>query len=154
MQAAEPHRPEAGFTLLETIVALVILSAGLMAFYSFLVTMFQAADRLQAASIAYDRQANALELSQTINPMASPQGTFDAGTYHIAWTSERIRDERQSSRYRIGAGIFRVALYRMTFRFPDSRSVPPVEIAKLGYRRVGGAADRLKAQTQPPPPRN
>jgi general secretion pathway protein I len=131
----EPNRGEAGFTLLETIVALVVLAVGLMAFYSFLVTMFHGADRLQAASTAFDRHANALELAKFVNPMETPDGTLDLGTYRIRWTSQIINKVRQGSRYPVGSGLFKVALYHLTFNFPDDASITPIEIEKLGYIR-------------------
>lgn len=131
----ERNRADAGFTLLETIVALVILTAGLMGFYSFLVTMLNGANRLQAAAIAYDRQANALELAKTVNPMDAPDGTFDLGSYRIQWSSQLLKNVRQSSRYPTGAGVFKVALYLVTFRFPDDGGVEPIAVTKLGYHR-------------------
>jgi prepilin-type N-terminal cleavage/methylation domain-containing protein len=145
---AEHNRAQAGFTLLETIVALVILTAGLMGFYSFLVTMLNGANRLQGASIAYDRQANALELAKTLNPMDAPEGTFDLGSYRIQWSSQLLKNVRQSSRYPTGAGVFKVALYRVTFRFPDDDGISPLEVTKLGYHRDTVPFQNLRT---PPP---
>jgi prepilin-type N-terminal cleavage/methylation domain-containing protein len=130
------RRAAAGFTLIETIVALVILSTALIAFYSLLSTLLNSAGRLQAASIAYDRRLNALELATTLNPMLAPQGRFDLGLYRISWTSQLIDKVRRSSRYPAGQGVYEVALYRVTLAFPDEASVPPVTVTRLGYRRV------------------
>lgn len=147
---AEHNRGEAGFTLLETIVALVILTAGLMGFYSFLVTMLHGADRLQSASIAYDRHINALELAKTLNPMNAPEGTFNVGSYRIQWASQLIKNVRQSSRYPVGSGLFKVALYRMTFRFPDDDAIVPVDVTRLGFRRDNVPLDILKRPPSTP----
>ena len=127
----------AGFTLIETIVALVILSTTLIAFYSLVSTLLNSAVRLQAASIAYDRRFNALELATTLNPMLRPQGSFDLGLYRIDWTSQLIENVRQSSGYPSGAGTFQAGLYRVTLRFPDDAAIPPVVVTRLGYRRTG-----------------
>ncbi len=132
----DPRRPDAGFTLIETIVALVILSTALMTFYSFLSTSLNAAGRLEAAAIAYDRHVNALELAQTINPMETPSGTFDLGGYRIEWTSDQIGKARQSSLVPAGAGPFQVALYRVTFRCTGQPDIAPITITKLGYHRT------------------
>jgi prepilin-type N-terminal cleavage/methylation domain-containing protein len=126
----------AGFTLIETIVALVILSAALMAFYSLLSTLLNGAVRLEAGSLAYDRRTNALELATTLNPMLAPQGRFDLGTYRISWTSRLLDNIRQSSRYPSGRGIFWVGLYRVTLAFPDDPQIPPIEVTRVGYRRA------------------
>ena len=136
MQAHTEHdRSEAGFTLLETIVALVILTAGLMGFYGFLVTMLNGANRLQAASVEYDRQANALELAKTLNPMDAPEGSFELGSYRIQWSSQLLKSVHQSTRYPTGAGVFKVGLYLVTFSFPDDNGIASIAVTKLGYHR-------------------
>jgi general secretion pathway protein I len=134
MAADRMHGAE-GFTLIETIVALVILSTAVVVFYNFLSSQLNGAGRVEAAANAYDRRMNALELATAINPMAMPQGTFDLGTYRIAWTSQLLGDVHQSSRYPAGRGIFNIALYRMTFTFPGDANTAPIGVTRLGYRR-------------------
>lgn len=130
------RRPAAeGFTLVEAIVALVILSTAVVVFYNFLSTTLNSAGRVQAASIAYDHHVNALELATSLNPMDQPQGVLDLGTYHIEWTSRLIGDMRQSGVYPAGRGIFKVALYRLTFSFPDDGDTAPISVTRIGYRR-------------------
>ena len=124
-----------GFTLIETIVALVILSTAVIVFYNFLSGALNSAARVQAASIAYDRHVNALELATSLNPMDRPQGVLDLGTYHVQWTSQLIGNVRQSSRYPAGRGIFKVALYRVTLSFPDDTEIAPISVTRLGYHR-------------------
>jgi general secretion pathway protein I len=124
-----------GFTLIETIVALVILSTAVVVFYNFLSSQLNGAGRVEAAANAYDRRTNALELASAINPMATPQGTFDLGTYRILWTSQLLGDVHRSSRYPAGQGIFEVALYRMTFTFPGDGDTAPISVTRIGYRR-------------------
>lgn len=123
------------FTLIETIVALVILSSAVIVFYNFLSTALNSADRVQAASIAYDRHLNALELATSLNPMDFPQGVLDLGTYHIQWASQLLGNVRQSSRYPTGRGVFKIALYRITLSFPDDGQIAPIVVTRLGYRR-------------------
>jgi general secretion pathway protein I len=125
----------AGFTLIEAIVALVILSAVMIGFYDFLSTALNGARRMELASIAYDHRTNALELATSLNPMDMPEGTLDLGKYRVTWTSHVLGGIRQSARYPAGRGIFKVALYRMVFTFPDDAEIPPIEVTRLGYRR-------------------
>jgi general secretion pathway protein I len=126
---------ERGFTLIEALVALTILSAVMIGFFDFLSGALNGARRMEAASIAYDHRTNALEIATAVNPMDLPEGNLDLGRYHIKWTSKLLGDIRQSSGYPGGSGIFKVALYRMTFVFPDDADVPPIEVTKLGYHR-------------------
>jgi general secretion pathway protein I len=125
----------AGFTLIEAIVALVILSTVMIGFYNFLSTALNGAHRMELASIAYDHRTNALELATALNPMELPEGTLDLGKYRVHWTSYVLGDIRQSSGFPAGRGLFKVALYRMIFTFPDDAEIPPIEVTRLGYRR-------------------
>jgi len=126
---------ESGFTLIEAIVALVILGVVLTVFFDFLSGTLLGARRIEAASISYDRRTNALELASAINPMELPEGSLKLGPYHINWSSTLIGEPRQSSGYPAGSGIFKVALYRVRLTFPEDAGIPPVEVTRFGYRR-------------------
>jgi len=127
---------EAGFTLIETIVALVILAAALLAFYEFLASSLHAADRVRHAAEAYDRRQNALALATKLNPMATPEGTLDLGSYRLHWRAERISTPQRSTEYPSGSeGAFTVALFRVVIDFPDDHEFAPVELTKLGHHR-------------------
>jgi prepilin-type N-terminal cleavage/methylation domain-containing protein len=132
-QAHDRVRAAAGFTLIETIVALVVLSTTLIVFYDFLSTVLNGANRVQAAAIAFDRRMNALELATTLNPMDLPQGSFDLGTYRIQWDSQLVGEVHQSSRYPAGPGLFKVALYRIRLSFPDHGEIAPIAVTRVGY---------------------
>jgi prepilin-type N-terminal cleavage/methylation domain-containing protein len=125
-----------GFTLIEALVALVILAAGLLVFYEFLGSSLRAADRARDAAEEYDRDRNALALASTLNPMATPDGTFGLGAYRIRWHAERITAPRRGTGFPFaGEGPFTVALYRIVLDFPDDRQFAPMEVTKLGYHR-------------------
>ena len=131
-RAADPST-SAGFTLVEVVVALVILSTILLAFYEFLSSALASGDRARTAVASYDRGRNALALVTTLNPMEAPGGSFDLGSYRIRWRAQRIGAVRQSSGYPSGRGRFTVALYRMVLDVPDDPKFTPLEVTKLGY---------------------
>lgn len=132
--AIDRSQRDAGFTLIETIVALVILSTVMIAFFSFLTTAINGAGRIEAASIAYDRRANALEMATTINPMKMPSGSLNLGAYQVQWTSRALGKPQHNTGYPTGVGHFEVALYRMTFSFPGDQGIQPIEVTRLGYK--------------------
>src|SRR5258706_15392527 len=103
----------AGFTLIETLVALVILAASLFAFYEFLAGALRGGAAAERAAAAYDRRQSALALAQVLNPMETPEGSFDLGPYRIHWRSERLGPVRQSSGFPSGKGPFTIGLYRV-----------------------------------------
>ena len=130
-----PSVRNAGFTLIEALVALVLLSAAVAGFYDVLSTSVNAARRAEQAALSIDRRRNALELAVAINPMETPDGAFDMGGYSILWRSTLLEGPRQSSRYPSGKGIFNVALYKLILSFSDDPSIAPIELTQLGYRR-------------------
>jgi prepilin-type N-terminal cleavage/methylation domain-containing protein len=130
--ASDPPKT-AGFTLVETLVALVILSTALFAFYDFLASALSAARAAERAATAYDLRRNALALAATLNPMETPEGTFDLGSYRIRWRAEPIGAMRQSGGFPSGKGRFTIGLYRVVLDFPEERRFPGVEVTKLGY---------------------
>ena len=134
---ADPGSGQSGFTLIEAIVALVVLAAVMVGFFAFLSSALNGAHRMELASVAYDHRENALQLATALNPMEVPEGTLNLGKYRIHWTSTVIGDIRQSSRFPAGRGDFKVALYRMVFSFPDDQDVPPIEVTRMGYHRDG-----------------
>jgi prepilin-type N-terminal cleavage/methylation domain-containing protein len=132
--APDPSRA-AGFTLVETLVALVILAASLLVFYEFLAGALNGAAAAERAATAYDRRQSALALASSLNPMETPEGSFDLGPYRIHWRAERIGAVRQSSGFPSGKGPFSIGLYRVVLDFPGERGLPEVEVTKLGYHR-------------------
>jgi len=134
-----PTRPDAsgsgGFTLVEALVALVILAACLIGFYQFLATALDGAAAAERAATAYDHRQSALALAAAVNPMETPEGSFDLGAYRIRWRSQRLGTVRQSNAFPVGKGEFAIALYRIVFDFPGENGLPEIEVTKLGYHR-------------------
>src|SRR5580765_5922406 len=134
-RAADPSAA-AGFTLIEVVVALVILSTILLAFYEFLSSALASGDRARTAVASYDRGQNALALVTMLNPMDAPEGSFDLGAYRIRWRSQRIGALRRSSGYPSGRGRFTVGLYRVVLDVPDDPKFLPLQVTKLGYHPI------------------
>jgi prepilin-type N-terminal cleavage/methylation domain-containing protein len=125
---------DAGFTLIEVVVALAILAVVLFAFYEFLSGSLAASGRVHDAADAYDHDQNALALVANLNPMDQPEGVFDLGEYRIRWKASLIGEVRRTTAYPAGVGRFSVALYRVVLDFPDNPELSAVAVTKLGYR--------------------
>ena len=136
--AREPAAVAAGFTLIETLVALAVLALALLAFYQFLASALGGVTAAERAARAYDRHQNALALAATLNPMEHPSGSFDLGPYRIRWRSQAIGASRHNSGFAAGNGGFIVGLYRVVLDFPGEPDEAAVEVVKLGYRSAIG----------------
>ncbi len=97
-----------GFTLLEVIVALVILAYIGMGVYGWINTNVTSLQRAQ--DHLYRRQVteNAISLMKSINPMVTPSGRLNMGIYSVRWSSQLIDGPKTS----IESNRFLVAMYQ------------------------------------------
>lgn len=87
-------RRETGFTLIEAIVAMVIMSTCLLALYSWLSTNTIALNRVQAQTRALEDARVALAIVENINPMATPTGEHKTGPLQVRWNSRLVTPRR------------------------------------------------------------
>ncbi|WP_439817098.1 PulJ/GspJ family protein [Zavarzinia sp. CC-PAN008] len=130
-----------GFTLLEGLVALAIAGAVLAGFYQAVGTAARSAGRLAALVETAERQRNALELAQVVNPMAEPQGRLALARYAIAWTSRAVEVPRPGAGPDGGPSAFLVGLYRLELEIVelDGRVADRIAVDRVGWRRMTGA---------------
>ena len=99
-----------GFTLLEAIVAMVIVSVISMSLYAWLNTSYKGAFRAIDVNAQTDVLKSARQYMETVNPMLQPEGSIDIGDYQLQWQSRAITPIRAS--YSGSAkGLYDIALY-------------------------------------------
>lgn len=87
-------RGQRGFTLLEAIVALVIMATSLVALYAWLGSATIGLQRASAQVRSVEDAREALAVVNVVNPQDEPQGEREAGPLRVRWTSERIDGPR------------------------------------------------------------
>ena len=105
------RRSSPGFTLLESVVALMILSVGLTAAFAWFdrdVDALRRMDRVALEDVALDV---ALDHLRTIDLVAEPTGTFTWRGYEVDWTSN-VADQRQGKAMIGTRGFHDLTLYR------------------------------------------
>ncbi|MFZ5661305.1 MAG: type II secretion system protein [Pseudomonadota bacterium] len=133
------NRPSevAGFSLLEAIVALAILSAAGLALFAAIAQSVHMAERAERAREADTAMRNALAWSERINPMEQPRGEQLLGDYRLRWTSEAVEPERDAVTGHLQPGLYRVGLYRLRMQlWRDGAIAEEVERLRVGYRQV------------------
>jgi len=134
MQLRRPH----GFTLLEAIVAMVIMATALLALYSWLSANTIAMNRVVAQASSLEDARTALALVETINPMATPGGEREAGPLLVRWSSEPVAGKRPGLSQ---AGLptqFDLTLYEISVQvLRDGR-----EVRAFSFRKAGWVAAR------------
>ena len=101
-----------GFTLIEAIVAMVIVSVLSMSLYSWLNVSYISANRAITTLNNTSVVASAKAYVEGLNPMAEPSGSYQLGDYYINWTSQALT-EPTPVYSGSGLGAFDVALYRV-----------------------------------------
>lgn len=87
-------RHSRGFTLLEAIVAMVIMATSLLALYSWLSTNTIALNRVRAQTLSLEDARSALAVIETLNPSATPVGERTLGPLLVRWSATPVADRR------------------------------------------------------------
>lgn len=114
-------RQTQGFTTLELLVALAILSLGLMALIDFRLSLLQTQARQLAQAEAIQHEANALALLRQINPASQPSGrnALDRSV-RLEWNA-RIRGSYRPELAWLGRETgYRVALFEVDYVIAES----------------------------------
>ena len=133
---------QAGFSLLEAIVAMTVMATSLLALYGWLSSSTIALNRVNAQSRALEDARTAISIIEAVNPMLEPQGTREIEGVTVRWESKPVAD-RRSGRSRAGsATAFDLGLYELkvvVMRGP--RTIKEFEIRRAGWESVRTASD-------------
>lgn len=131
-----------GFTLLEAIVALAILSAGGMALFASMSQSVQMVNRAEQAREDDTALRNALAWVEQVNPMQAPEGSVPLGEYELRWSSRLLEPVRPGATGYLQHGLHDVGLYELDLELWRDG----VLRRELPLRRVGWLQVREPAQ--------
>ena len=129
----------AGFTLLETIVALVIFSGTAMALADLLNTNLITLGRVQEVTQQIPAVKNAVAQLRAMNLQSEQQGEFEQNGHTVLWQANLLEPYRDSQN-RIGfQGYHRVGLYQVDFQMlSDGHVVGEYKLRVVGNETVRG----------------
>lgn len=123
-----------GFSLLEAIVAMVVMATCLLALYGWLSSNTIALQRVQAQTYILQDARTALALVSTVNPMSEPRGERELGSLSVRWTSEPVVDRRMGMSRAAMATPFDFTLYTLQVEvLRDGRPVREFSVRKAGW---------------------
>ncbi len=127
----------AGFTLLEVIVALALISSLGMGIYGWISGQLLTWERVRQHSMAREDGRSALAFIQQVNPMLAPQGTEELGDLVVVWQARQI-DPLQSDRGRLPSwSLYELALYEVTVTLSRAgEQVTVFTLRQVGFRQV------------------
>lgn len=133
-----PCANQQGFTLLEAIVAMVLVASIGMALFSWINTNIVSLRHIQDSNARAEATVNVLEYMNTVNPMLTPEGKTDLGIYRLRWKSEALTALQDGANYPQGISLYQLALYRTTIKVEKNSGEPWFELAlrQVGYKKV------------------
>jgi general secretion pathway protein I len=126
-----------GFTLLEAIVALVILTTAGLALFSWINASFDSLNRIEVNNTQAAAEINALEYLKTVNPMLRPDGETKLGEITMRWRARAVSDVRPNLTDAQTLGQFVVALYDTEVELVPSQPSYRFKVRQMGYQRNG-----------------
>jgi general secretion pathway protein I len=138
-----------GFSLLEAVVALVILASSGWALFSWVNASIVSLRRVEDANARSAATSNAVEYMQTVNPMLRPEGAAELGGYRIQWASSLSTPVMSGSNLRRSASPYDLALYDTVVRaFLSDGDQPWFEfkLKLVGYKQVRSVVNPFLAK--------
>jgi len=128
---------EAGFTLLEAIVALALVAAAVLPLYAFFSRSLDGLYRTAEANRESQASLTAIAFLSGLNPMERPTGEDVLGPMRLRWRSREVVPTTDAIGYPRGLGLYQVALYEVTGEILEAGRVrSTVAIRLVGYRRM------------------
>jgi general secretion pathway protein I len=131
-------RTQAGFTLLEAIVAIVVLFATLVPLYVLISSVSRSAFKVDQSNREAEYETDALNIMSQVNPTLNPTGSIDLGPYAVRWAAEPVLKPIDGSAYPSGISAFRIGLYQAKVDVVrhDGRVVVSFPLRMIGYEHV------------------
>lgn len=127
----------AGFTLLEAIVAIVLVVVTVMPLYAFFSRSLDGLYRTAEFNRGSEASLSALAFLSGLNPMERPSGEDAFGPLRIRWKSQELVPATDVIGYPRGLGPHQAALYYVTGEILDGdRITTTLAIRLVGHRRV------------------
>ena len=126
-----------GFTLLETMVALVIFAGAAMALYALFNTNLIGLARAHDVSRQVPAVRYAIEHLASVNPREEGGGRFEMDGLNVAWSATLLQPPRQSQTSTGGIGFYEVGLYEIEFTMSErGRPLGTWRMRSVGFEKV------------------
>lgn len=135
-------RGSRGISLLETLAALVILSAGAAVMLTWFSQNATALGRLKESEDIERGRLQAIEYVRSINPVEQPRGEVSLANYRISWSSRQTADTVRALTVMGAPGKYEVSLFDVTILLRRASDSPTADATRIllpiaGYKNVG-----------------
>lgn len=132
------HSRQHGFSLLEAVVAMVLISGAGYALFGWINSNIMALSRIHETNARSAATQNILEYMDSINPMLKPEGNAALGGYKILWKAKLITLVQDGSAYPMGTSLYQLALYDtlVEVKTIDQNAEFDLHLRQVGYKKV------------------
>ena len=126
-----------GFSLLEAIVALLLVSIVSIAIFSWISTLFISIEKIEENANKNRIQRNTSEFLFDINVMTTPSGSYEIGPLTISWEARLIVPIERGRTLSAGATPFELGLYGVSITvIEEGGKTYAFEQIQVGYRSL------------------
>ena len=125
-----------GFSLLEAIVAIVLLSTSGIALYSWINSSLMSVNRVRDVIQQQQVVRETLPYIETINPMLSASGRERLGQYELKWDSVLLENVRDGVDFPDGLSIFQLGLYKIEVQVIRGDEEFSYSVRQVGFKKV------------------
>lgn len=134
------RRRRAGFSLLETVVAMAVFAAGGTALFAFFNTNLIALARVESTSAQVPVVRAAGAALSAINLAERQAGRFAVGDHEVTWTATLVEPMRSGSSVPGTPGLYQVGLYEVVFHIRGrERALGTWRVRQVGYQNARAA---------------
>ena len=120
-----------GFTILEAIIALVLITSTGMALLSWINTNLITLQHVQRSYQRHEAMRNALAYMDTVNPLEKPHGKETVGIYTFQWKANAVQLPKG------GKGLYQMALYDTEVEvFNDKTLLALFTLRQVGFKQI------------------
>ena len=126
------RRRQTGFSLLEAVVAMVLISGTGYALFGWINASMMTLNSIRESNARAEATRNILEYMSDINPMSKPIGKASLGGYSFLWESKPATAVQE------GIGLYQLALFDTSIRVERDRGKLwfVFSVRQVGYKRV------------------
>lgn len=126
-----------GFTLLEAIVALVLIATTGMALLDWVNNNLMNLNRMQAMQQRNEAIRGALVFMDSVNPLEHPEGSQAIGIYTFTWQSQLIEPTKDGVSFTGDVGFYQLGLYDVQLTISiDNQIITQFNVRQVGYKQV------------------
>lgn len=135
-----------GFTLLETIIALVLISSVGMALLSWVHSNIMNLQQVRNANQRNQAIRNTLSFMDTVNPSLLPSGEHQLGMFLVRWQATLVDGPKDGVNMEGRLGYFQIALYDTNITIiSEEQTLTQFSLRLTGHQQVRSPEDALRS---------